>query len=132
MRVRFHSIWRAIPVPVLIVPNLPGRPVGICLGPAVLVRHDYGDDWPTIVHELEHCKQFWRGGAIVHFLRYYLSRAYRLKAELQAFCAELDACGVPERRSRLDDAACALSTGYGLRIDQSTCRRLLAARVTLD
>lgn len=132
MRVRFHSIWRAVPVPVLIVPSLPGRLVGICLGPAVLVRHDYGDDWPTIVHELEHCKQFWRGGAIVHFLRYYLSRAYRFRAEVQAFRAELDACGAPERRVRLDDAARALATGYGLRIDAKTCRRILASRVALD
>ena len=116
-------------MPVLIVPHLPGRLVGVCLGPAVLVRCDYGDDWPTIVHELEHCKQFWRGGVLVHFLRYYLSRRYRLEAEVQAFRAELDACDAIERRRRLDDAARALATGYGLRIDTRACRRLLAARV---
>lgn len=132
MRVRFHRIWRAVPVPVLIVPHLPGRLVGVCLGPAVLVRADYGDDWPTIVHELEHCKQFWRGGIVVHFLRYYLSRSYRLAAEVQAFRAELEACDAPERGRRLDDAARALATGYRLQLDTRTCRRLLAARVSPD
>lgn len=132
MRVRFHSIWRAVPVPVLIVSRLPGRLVGVCLGPAVLVRHDYGDDWPTIVHELEHCKQFWRGGVLVHFVRYYVSRRYRLQAELEAFRAELLACDAAERRHRLDDAARALATGYGLRLDAGACRRLLAARVEPD
>lgn len=129
MRVRLQWIWRAVPVPVLIVSRLPGRLVGVCLGPAVLVRSDFGDDWPTIVHELEHCKQFWRGGAVVHFVRYYVSRRYRLDAELQAFRAELDACDGPERWRRLDDAARALATGYRLSLDTRTCRRLLVARI---
>ena len=34
------------------------------------LRSDHADDWPTIVHELEHCKQFWRGGALVQALSY--------------------------------------------------------------
>lgn len=130
MRVRFFTIWRAVPVPVLVVSRLPGRLVGVCLGPAVLLRHDYADDWPTIVHELEHCKQFWRGGAVLHFLRYTFSRHYRLDAELAAFRAELDACEEPQRRERLDDAARALATGYRLALDAKTCRRMLAARVS--
>jgi hypothetical protein len=130
MRMRVFTIWRFLPVPVLVVPRLPGRLVGVCLGPAVLLREDYADDWPTVVHELEHCKQFWRGGAMLHFLRYTFSRGYRLDAELQAFRAELDACEDEQRRERLDDAARALATGYRLALDAKTCRRMLAARVS--
>lgn len=112
-------------MPVIAVTKLPGRLVGICLGPFVVVARDYANDWPTVVHELEHCKQFWRGGLVIHFLRYYLSRPYRLRAELEAYRAELDACQPIERAVRLDESARALATGYQLRIDIDTCRTLL-------
>ena len=83
MKVRFHSIWKVVPVPVISVAQMPGRLVGLCLGPVVLVRDDYANDWPTIVHELTHCKQFWRGLGILHLFRYYASRPYRLRTEVE-------------------------------------------------
>lgn len=125
IKIRVHAIWRVIPVPVLIVPRLPGRIVGLSLGPCVLLRADYGDDWPTIVHELEHCKQFWRGGALIHLFRYLASPDYRLRIELEAYQAELAACPPAERRARLYDSAHALAHGYGLGVDARLCRRLL-------
>jgi hypothetical protein len=130
MKLKFHSIWGALPVPVLSVHRLPGRLVGVSLGAAIIVRSDYHEDWPTIVHELEHCKQFWRGGLVVHFLRYYMSRLYRLKSELSAFGAELAACDPHEQALRLDDAARALASGYRIGLDVHACRYMLTRRLS--
>lgn len=125
MRIKFYSIWKVVPVPVVTLAQMPGRLVGLCLGPMVLVREDYANDWPTVVHELTHCKQFWRGLAVIHLLRYYSSRRYRLHSEVQAFRAELAVCDPGERRQRLNDSARALATSYSLGVDVETCRLLL-------
>jgi len=127
MRLRIHAIWGFVPVPFVIVPRLPGRIAGISLGMVVVVRREYGDDWPTVVHELEHCKQFWRGGTVLHLLRYLIDPRYRLRSELGAYRAELSACPPSERQGRLYDSAHALANGYGLGIDPTSCRRLLDA-----
>lgn len=117
------------PVPLLVVRRLPGRLIGFSGGLFVIVRHDFRDDWPTLVHEIEHCRQFWRGGLLLHFLRYVFERRYRLRCELQAYGAELRSCPPAERRLRLDDAARALATGYALGIDTAVCRRMLVEHV---
>ncbi|MEI7447279.1 MAG: hypothetical protein WCK28_20495 [Burkholderiales bacterium] len=126
MKLRIERVWRVLPVPVLVLDRMPGRLVGLSMGLFVMVRSDYAADRPTIVHELEHCKQFWKGGAIVHMLRYYASRRYRLRVEVEAFHAELDACAPEERPERLDDAVRSLATGYHLGLDVHTCRQLLS------
>lgn len=132
MTLKFYSIWGWMPVLSVSVSRLPGRLVGACLGPMIVLDRSHDDDWPTIVHELEHCKQFWKRGAIVHFALYYLSHRYRLSSELDAYCAELRACSPAERGPRLDDSARALAVGYGLSIDAAACRRLLLASLTSD
>ena len=128
LKVRFHSIWKIVPVPVISVSQMPGRLVGLCLGPLVLVRDDYASDWPTIIHELTHCKQFWRGFGILHLFRYYASRSYRLRTEVEAFRAELAVCPASERQQRLKDSARALATSYSLGLDTEACRLLLGSR----
>lgn len=125
MRVSIERIWAVVPVPVLVLDRLPGRLVGLSLGLVVLVRRDYAADRPTMVHELEHCKQFWRGGVVVHMLRYYLDAGYRMRSEVQAFQAELLACHPDRRDDRLDEAARSLATGYHLGLDVDDCRELL-------
>lgn len=127
MKIRVHAIWRVLPVPIMVVQRLPGRIVGVCMGPFVLLRADYADDWPTVVHELEHCKQFWRGGAIVHLYRYLACPNYRLRSEIEAYQAELAVCPPAERSRRLYDSARALAHGYGLAVDVGLCQRLLLA-----
>lgn len=127
MKVRLHRIWTVLPVPVVTIASMPGRLVGLCLGPFVIVREDYAADWPTIVHELTHCKQFWRGLALLHLLRYYGSRRYRLRTEVEAFRAEIAACPASERRQRLLDSARSLSSSYSLGLDVDACRLLLEA-----
>lgn len=127
MKIRLHSIWKFLPVPVITLERMPGRLVGLCVGPFVVVREDYAADYPTIVHELTHCKQFWRGLAVLHLIRYYGSRRYRLKAEVEAFRAELDACAPAERRQRLHESARSLASSYSLGLDTEACRLLLSS-----
>jgi len=127
VKIRLHSIWKFLPVPVITLERMPGRLVGLCVGPFIVVREDYASDYPTIVHELTHCKQFWRGLTVLHLIRYYGSRRYRLKAEVEAFRAELDACPPAERRQRLHESARSLSSSYSLGLDTQACRLLLSA-----
>ncbi len=127
MKIRLHSIWKFLPVPVISLERMPGRLVGLCVGPFVVVREDYASDYPTIVHELTHCKQFWRGLTVLHLIRYYGSRRYRLKAELEAFRAELDACAPGERRQRLLESARSLASSYSLGLDIEACQLLLSS-----
>jgi hypothetical protein len=127
VKIRLHSIWKFLPVPVISLERMPGRLVGLCVGPFVVVREDYASDYPTIVHELTHCKQFWRGLTVLHLIRYYGSRRYRLKAELEAFRAELDACAPGERRQRLLESARSLASSYSLGLDTEACQLLLSS-----
>jgi hypothetical protein len=119
-------IWRALPVPIVVMQRLPGRLVGLSMGMFIIVRADHAADRPTIIHELEHCKQFWRGWGVLHMLRYYFNRNYRLQAELEAFRAELAACSAAQHPTRLDEAARALATGYHIGLDFDTCKALLS------
>jgi hypothetical protein len=127
MRNRFSlkSIYGVIPVPVIACPWLPGRIVGLSLGFAVLLRDDYADDEPTLVHELVHCKQFFRSGGLLHFLLYLLNRRYRLSTEIEAYRAEIDSCEAHIAVSRLEESASALAHGYRLKLSASECKALL-------
>jgi hypothetical protein len=127
MRNRFSlkSVYGFIPVPVITSPWLPGRIVGLSLGFAVVVRDDYAHDEPTLVHELVHCKQFFRSGGLVHFLLYFLSRKYRLNTEIEAYRAEIDSCDANIATSRLEESASALAHGYRLKLSAAQCKTLL-------
>jgi hypothetical protein len=118
-------IWRFLPIAVVGTKRLPQSLIGVCLGPVVLVSRDYIKDKPTLVHELEHSKQFFKGGLIVHFLRYWMSTDYRLKVEAQAFAAEIAACPSNIAASRFEESARALSCGYGLALSSAQCEVIL-------
>ena len=125
MRVTLERLGHRVPVPVIVLDRMPGRLVGLSMGLFIIVRSDHAPDRPTIVHELVHCRQFWRGGTVVHMLRYYASRRYRLRSELEAFRAEIAACAPAQRGARLEEAARALANGYHLGLDIHACRTLL-------
>jgi hypothetical protein len=127
MRNRFSlkSVYGIIPVPIIASPWLPGRIVGLSLGFAVVVRDDYAHDEPTLVHELVHCKQFFRSGGLLHFVLYFLSTRYRLKTEIEAYRAEIDSCDDDLAISRLEESASALSHGYRLKLSPLQCKALL-------
>lgn len=131
MKLTLERLGRWLPVPVLALDRMPGRLIGLSLGAFVIVRTDYADDHPTIVHELEHCKQFWRGGLVVHMVRYYTSQHYRLRTELEAFRAELAACSEEVREQRLEESVRVLSSCYQIGHDADTCRRMLTVDARL-
>ncbi len=116
-------------MPILVLDRLPGSLIGLSLGVAILVRRDYAYDLPTLMHELEHCKQFWQRGLFVHWFKYALNRGYRLRAELEAFSAELRACPPALLAQRLDDAARALALGYRIGHSIPDCQYMLRAHV---
>jgi hypothetical protein len=126
-RLTVKSIYGFIPVPIISSPWLPGRIVGLSLGFAVLVRDDYANDEPTLVHELVHCKQFFRSGGLLHFFRYFLSTQYRLSTEIEAYKAELASCDFTIKAARLDESACALANGYRLNLSAAQCKALLSS-----
>ena len=74
-----------MPVLIVVVPTLPGRLLGLSMGPIVVLEDSVAQDLGTLEHELVHTKQFWRNGLVLHFLRYWMSRNYRLAMELEAF-----------------------------------------------
>ncbi len=118
MQIQWHRSAGWPPVPFIGMTRMPKTLIGICLGPLVVIRTSALADHPTLVHELEHCKQFWRGGLVVHFLRYLLSHDYRLRAEVEAFAAEVIACEEHERPSRIQESARALALCYRLTLSE--------------
>lgn len=132
MKILLERLWKVVPVPVVSLERMPGRLVGLSMGIFVLIRADHAHDRSIIVHELEHCRQFWRGGTLLHMLRYHLSRRYRLQSEIAAFRAEILACAPALRSARLDDAAQALASGYHIGLDTHACRRLLSCPLPSD
>jgi len=126
MKCSIERLGAWLPVPVIALDRLPGRLIGLSMGMFVLVRSDFAADRPTIVHELEHCRQFWRGGLILHMAKYYLSRQYRLRAEVEAFRAELAACCPQSRQGRLEESARVLAACYEIDLDEAACRRMLS------
>ena len=58
--------------------------------------------------------------------------AVTLRVEVEAFRAELDACGPDLFGPRLDDAARALSSGYHVGLDVHACRHLLTCPFPSD
>jgi hypothetical protein len=121
----FTRIWHVLPIAIVGTRRLPQSLIGVCLGPIVLVSRDYVADRPTLIHELEHSKQFFKGGLIVHFLRYWVSKRYRLRVEAQAFAAEIAACPSHLARNRFEESARALSCGYGLSLSSAQCEVIL-------
>ena len=132
MKLTVERLGRWLPVPVLSLDRMPGRLIGLSLGVFVVVRSDYAGDRPTIVHELEHCRQFWTGGLVVHMVRYYASQTYRLRTELEAFQAELRACPAHQFEQRLHESVRVLASCYEIGHDEHSCRQMLTSGLMID
>jgi hypothetical protein len=130
LRVRVYRLWGVLPVPVIAVAKLPARWLGVSLGVCVVLKDSVFDDHATVIHELEHCKQFWAQGLLIHFLRYWLSNGYRLTCELEAFTAEIFSCEHVEQPARIQDAARSLTHCYGLDLDENWAISKLGAMVS--
>lgn len=82
---------------------------GRAIGPVVLIRPEFRGDPAVLAHEMVHVRQWWRG-MLIHSLRYLWSRSYRMRAEAEAYAAQIDSGGSPM------GAALALSAHYDLGI----------------
>jgi hypothetical protein len=121
-----------VPYPIVVVATrfLPPRLLGISLGVAIVIHRNHGHDEATIVHELVHCRQFWRQGLVFHFLRYWLNANYRLKAEVEAFQAELELTTEHDYKERLSAYSASLAHAYRLNLSVTEARNLLDIRAS--
>ncbi len=129
MNLRIRYIWKYLPVIIVYWRKIPFGLIGICLGPLVLITQSHLNDKPTLIHELEHCKQFWRGGLIVHFVRYWTSSTYRLNCEIDAFSVEILCYPYPLRQEKILAYANAISHAYALSISREHCSLLLEKKL---
>ena len=90
--IRCHYISRSLPIVFIGTNWLPKHWIATSLGLVVLIKKSHFSDWPTIAHELEHCKQSIKGLGLIHFYRYHRSPNYRLRCEAAAFAAEISCC----------------------------------------
>lgn len=62
---------------------------GAARGPFIFIRPEFKGDQGLLEHERVHVRQFWRTFGL-HGLRYRFSRAYRLRAEVEAYRRQLE------------------------------------------
>ena len=92
---------------------------GVSYGPVIFIRPSKRESKGLLHHELVHSRQFWRtfGG---HALMYLFSKKYRLKAEVEAYCASLD-----YNPERIHWFAWVIANKYGINITQEEAKALL-------
>ena len=62
-----------------------GKVKNFAKGCRIVIQPKYKDDKGLLKHELAHVKQWYRGGLLIHTLRYKRSRRYRLYCEVEAY-----------------------------------------------
>jgi hypothetical protein len=112
-----------LPIPVFYVEDLGGF-AGKGFGFWILVLEQYRTDRGLHEHELEHCEQALLTLLVGHKLLYWLSRRYRLLAEVQAYRRQIAAYGAG---ASIEFAVQFLATRYDLQITEAEARRLLTA-----
>lgn len=80
--------YRILPALVIHTDRMPSRFAGFAFGPLVFIRPGRRGDAGLLAHELVHVRQFYRTLGLNGPL-YLLSRRYRLRAEVEAFRAQL-------------------------------------------
>jgi len=95
-------------------------------GPFIFVDPEFKDDLGLVQHEQVHVDQFFRTFGL-HALLYRFNKAYRLKAEIEAYKVQLQCYPIDECEQRLDDYATFLAEHYGLNITKEQAAKLLAS-----
>lgn len=70
--------------------NLPPTSAGRAYGPVILIRKGYENDIGIMEHELEHVRQWWVHGLLIHSLMYIFSQRYRQWSEVRAYRIQLE------------------------------------------
>lgn len=125
MRIKF--IYKIIIVPIFYTEILlPKNAAGVSRGFFVIINPKYKNDIGLLEHELTHSRQFWKYGLIVHSLRYYFSKEYRLKCEVEAYKEQLKFPPASENPERyLDKYASYISENYNFEVTKDEARDLL-------
>lgn len=111
-------IYHVIPVPVATTSRLiSDRFSALSLGVAIFIRPAQRDNEALIAHELTHCRQFYRSLG-VNALRYWLSKDYRYRAELEAWRVHIRIN--PDARDRAIEM---LSCAYGVDVSREQVER---------
>ncbi len=55
----------------------------------IVIQPQYKCDCGILEHELQHVRQWYRGGLFIHTLRYGKSIKYRLKCEIEAYLKQM-------------------------------------------
>ena len=87
---------------------IPTRFAGYTLGFVILLRPKFKDDIALLEHEKIHVNQFWRTFGLFG-IAYKLSKAYRLKYELEAYTKQLEFCVDKEKSKSLFALLCFLN-----------------------
>jgi len=96
---------------IIYVSNKPNGFAGYTYPFVILINKKYENDIGLLQHELTHIKQIYRTFGL-HLFLYLFSKKYRLKAEVEAYRAQLK-----YSPNSLDKFAMYLSTKYNLNID---------------
>ncbi len=84
---KIKRIYKIIPIPIFVVPNKTLRLDAKSYGLFILIEEENKNDEGLIVHELTHCKQFYRTFGL-HNVLYSISKEYRFRAEYEAYTTQ--------------------------------------------
>lgn len=147
--------FAALPAPhiVLYADTLPNGFKGTARGPIVSIRNDAKGDKPILIHEQRHVAQFWclslvAAAAIavaayltspmlyagiplafgVHSALYLWVPAYRCRAEVSAYAAQVQQYPADQQPQKAEAYAEFVSTRYGLKVSKAAAlARILKA-----
>jgi hypothetical protein len=103
---------------------IPANSAGCARGPVIFIRPKYRDDIGLLRHEECHVGQWWHTLGL-HSILYLVSKAYRLKAEVEAYREQLKhppANSTEEYRHKYSHY---ISEDYGLSITEDQAYQLL-------
>lgn len=106
-------IYKLILVPVFFTERLLGGFAGKSYCFFCVAHPTHKHDAGLIAHELQHCKQFYRTFGL-HAILYNCSKQYRYKAEIEAYCVQLQFVPIGELDFYIDLFAGFICRNYKL------------------
>lgn len=91
----------------------------------IMIHPKHKDNTGLLIHELTHVKQLYRT-FFIHGLLYKISKKYRLRAEIEAYSAQIKYDGVG--KIPLDAYINLICTKYNLNVDPDTVRQMFKER----
>jgi len=96
--------------------NIPGRYDGLTIFPFIFIRPASRNDVGLLIHEKVHYEEQRQSWVLPWFLKYGLSKSWRLAAEARAYAAQLAYYESEGKADRLQILAEHLSKNYRLKL----------------